>query len=497
MQKHIVKLLVLAMLASLTTLYSCGNNANETTAKTNEVTSNSTETDTANNAGETLYESDDLPSDLNYGGKTVTTFGWSDYNLVEFYAEEENGEIVNDAVFQRNLKVEERLNVKLAYRLEPGSNPNRESWVKTISQGITAGDGAYDIAGGYSMAGASLAVANMLIDLNDLDYLNFDKPWWPKSLQSEATCGGKLYFCSGDISTYMIYYLMGVYFNKQLILDHDLEDPFDLVNEGKWTLDKMLSMSEGVYQDVNGDGKKDLGDVYGYETHTTYIDPLYFGVGLRTTEKDENDIPVIAECFGGEKTHELLNTLVDFFKTNDGWMEKNSYDNANNMFIEGRVLFDNNELQFAVNYLRASELDYGVLPMPKYDEEQQDYYTVMSFPYTLYGVPVDAGDPDMSSAVMEALASESYRTVSPALFETAFKAKYAQDDKTAQMFDIIRSSAVFDFGRVFNDSMQSMTYSLFRSAVADSNTNWVSTYQAKEKSLDAALEKVVNALIGE
>lgn len=493
MKKPIAKLLVLAMLASMTTLYSCGNNADETTVDTKApITDTQTETES-----ETLYELDDLPSDLNYGGKTVTTYGWSDYDMVEFYAEEENGEIVNDAVFQRNLKVEERLNVTLEYRLEPGSNPNRESWVKTISQGITAGDGAYDIAGGYSMCGASLAVANMLIDLNSLDYLNFNKPWWPQSLQSEATCGGKLYFCSGDISTYMIYYLYGMYFNKQMIEDYALESPYDLVNEGKWTLDKMISMSEGVYQDVNGDGKKDVGDVYGFDTYPVYIDPFYFGAGLRTTEKDENDIPVIAECFGGEKTHDVLITLVDFFKTNDAWLEKSDVENTKNIFMEGRALFANNELQYAVNYLRASELDYGVVPMPKYDEEQQEYYTVMSFPYTLYGVPVDAGDPNMSAAVLEALASESYRTVSPALFETAFKAKYAQDDKTAQMFDLIRSSAVFDFGRVFNDSMQSMTYSLFRDAVSSGNTNWISTYQSKEKALDAALKKVVDALLGE
>ncbi len=491
MQKPIAKLLVLAML--LATCAGCGNNASETTADTT-ANNNTTPVETES---ETLYEPDDLPADLNFGGKTVTTFGWTGIDQIEFFVEEANGEIVNDAVFQRNLQVEDRLDVTLEYRLEPGANPDRASWVKTISQSITAGDSAYDIAAGYSMAGASLAVANMLIDLNNLDYLNFEKPWWPKSLQSEATCGGKLYFCSGDISNYMVYFLYGVYFNKQIIIDHALDDPYDLVNEGTWTLDKMISMSEGVYQDINGDGKKDLGDVYGFETHITYVDPFYFGVGLRTTEKDENDIPVIAECFCGEKTHELLNTLVDWFKKNDAWLEKDSYENGNKLFAEGRALFTTNEFQYAVTDLRASELEYGVVPMPKYDAEQQDYYTVMSFPYSLYGVPVDAADPNMSAAVLEAMGSEGYRTVSPALFETAFKAKYAQDDKTAQMFDLIRASAVFDFGRVFNDSMQSMTYNIFRDAVRNGSTNWVSTYQSKEKALNSNLQAVVDALLNE
>lgn len=486
MQKPIAKLLVLAML--LSACVGCGNQTSETTADT---TANTTPVETET---ETLYALDDLPADLNYDGKTVTTFGWSGPSTPEFYVEEQNGEIVNDAVFQRNLNVEERLGVKLEYRLEPGANPDRASWVKTISQSITAGDSAYDIAAGYSMAGASLAVANMLIDLNELNYLNFEKPWWPKSLQSEATCGGKLYFCSGDISTYMIYYMYAMYFNKQLIIDYDLEDPYELVQENKWTLDKLLSMTEGVYRDTNGDGKKDLGDVYGFGTHSTYVDPFYFSVGLRTTAKDENDIPVLSEAFGGEKTHELLITLVDWFDTNDAWLEKSDYANTGNMFAEGRSLFTNNEFMYTVTYLRSSDVDFGVVPMPKYDETQQEYYTVMSFPYSLYGVPVDAADANMSAAVLEALGSEGYRTVSPALFETAFKAKYAQDDKTAQMFDIIRSSVVFDFGRVFNDSMQSMTYSIFRNAVNGGNTNWISTYQSNEKPLISKLNEVVTAL---
>ncbi len=491
MKHHISIALILAML--LGTLAGCG----ESDAQTSTDTTAANETAPVETESETLYELDDLPSDLSFDGATVTTFGWSGPAMLEFYAEEQTGELVNDAIFARNLTVEERLTIELEYFLEPGANPERASWVKAISNNIQAGDGAYDIAAGYSMAGASLAVSNMLHDLNGLSYINLDKPWWPVSLQSEATCGGKLYFCSGDISTYMIYYLYGTYFNKQILMDFDLENPCDLVKEGTWTLEKMLSMASVVTKDVNGDGKKDLGDMYGLNTHTTYIDPFFFGVGLRTTDKNEEDIPVISELFGGEKTHELLVTLVEFFKSNAGWMEKSSYDNTRDMFRESRVLFMDHEFNFAVLHLRDVDFNYGIVPMPKYDEAQQNYHTVMSFPYSLYGVPVDAKDPDMSAAVMECIASESYRTVSPALFETGFKAKYAQDDEAAQMFDLIRSTVVFDFGRVFNDSMNSMTYSIFRSAVADGKTDWISTYAGKEKALHTALENVVSSLIGE
>ena len=484
--------LALALIMLLTSLAGCGNAPEEISTDTQTADTVPVETET-----ETLYEPDDLPADLSYDDATITTFGWSGPAAIEFFTEEMNGELVNDAVYQRNLQVEERLAVSLEYILEPGAYSDRNNWANTVVNSVQAGDSAYDITAGYSMAGATLAFRNVLINLNDLQYLNFNKPWWPDSLQKEATCAGKLYFCSGDISTYMIYYLYGTYVNKQMIEDHRLENPYDLVREGTWTFDKMLEMSTGIYQDVNGDGTKDVGDIYGLGTHSTYVDPFYFGVGLRTTEKDADDIPVIAESMGGEKAHWLLETLVSFFNTNDGWLENTDYANSDGMFKEGRALFCTNEFLYAAVKIRDVDIEYGIVPLPKYSAEQEEYYTVMSFPYSLYGVPVDARDPDMSSAVMECLASESYRTVTPALFETGLKVKYAQDDEAAQMFDLIRSSVVFDFGRVFNESMNGMTYSLFRSAVIGYKDNWMSIYASSEKSLDSALDKVVTALVGE
>ena len=168
-----------------------------------------------------------------------------------------------------------------------------------------------------------------------------------------------------------------------------------------------------------------------------------------------------------------------------------------NVFKEGRGLFCSHELTYAVNYLRDTTFTYGIVPYPKFDEEQQNYVTITSFPYTLYGIPIDARDPAMSAAVLEAMASESFRTVSPALFENAFKVKYAQDEQSSLMYDLIRSTVSFDFGRVFNNDLSGLTYSLFRSAVVGGNTNWASTIKANEKVLNKQLEKLTKSLLGE
>ncbi len=486
--KQVALLLVLAMLAGMVT--ACGS---DTKVQTDPDMTETTETTDTTQTEDTLYELDDLPSDLNFGGATVTTLGREGLSAIEFFAEEMNGELVNDAIYQRNLNVEDRLGVKLEYVMKPGTYNDMAEWMGAVTSSVQAGDKAYDMVAGYSMATASLAVQHALMELNTLEYLNFDKPWWPDSLLTEATCGGKLYVCSGDISTYMIYYMYGIYFNKDMITDYGLEDPYELVFDGTWTLDKMLEMSTGIYQDLNGNGKKDGEDQFGYDCYNVFVDSLYFGVGLWTTDKAEGDIPVLCAEFGGEKAHWLLETITEFMNTNDGLRTKDGEQDVNTrMFKEGRSLFSSNEFQYAALQLRDTEIGYGILPVPKYDADQKGYRTVMSFPYSLYAIPVDVKDASMAAAVMEALASESYRTVTPALFETGMKVKYAQDDETSQVFDIIRSSAVFDFGRMFAKDMEWLTYSLFRYAP---NSNWMSTYAKSEAKMETLLDTIVTALV--
>ena len=496
---HRISSAVTAILLHAASLTACGGAAETPIETQTEAADTAAVTEPAEVAP--VYEPDDLPEELDFGGVTSHIFGWEGdgEDIAEFFVEEADGDVVNDAIYDRNRTVEERLNLTLTYTLIPGNNSNRGTWTKTVSQSTLAGDGANDIVAGYSMCGATLANKRLLTDLMELDYLNFDKPWWPDSLIREATCGGKLYFCSGDISTYMIYYLFATFFNKTLVQNYDIENPYELVRNGQWTLDKLISISTDVYSDINGDGKKDAGDQFGYATHCVWADSLFFAADLRTTETGSDGIPVLSQKFGGEKTQALLTTLIDMFASNGMFLGLNGddYDVVRNQFLENRSMFITTQVCFANSYLRHSDVEYGILPLPKYDETQQDYYTVASFPYTLYGIPVDAKDPAMSAALLECLASESYRTVSPALFEIALKVKYAGDDDASEMYDIIRASNVFDFGRIFNDNLSSATYSLFRQALVDGNKNWISTYEKNAKNLAKQLEKVVNNLTKE
>lgn len=242
MKKIIRRALSLGLAALITTTFACGQ------AQSDNKTDTSAAVTSAEPEATTI---DSLPEDLDFGGRTVTWFVRSDPPSPEYYVEEQTGDIVDDAIFNRNQQVCERLNVNFDFFEIPGAWANRDSFNQTIQSSILAGDGAYDILAGYSMCIASISASGLLQDLASTEYLDFDQPWWSDSLMEQSSVNGKLYFASGDISTNLLYQMCGVYFNKGMIEDYNLENPYELVDSGKWTIDKLFEMSQGVYSDLD------------------------------------------------------------------------------------------------------------------------------------------------------------------------------------------------------------------------------------------------------
>ncbi len=440
------------------------------------------------------FEPDSLP-ELDFGGKTITFFIADYLGSGECYVEEQTGDIVNDAIWKRNADVCERLNVEFAYREEPGAWDNRKTFAEKLGASVMAGDHAYDIVSGYSMAMTHLTANAMLCDLNSLPYLDFSKPWWSEKLLTQATVCDKLYIASGDISPNFIYYMYGCYFNKSLMTDYGLTEPYQAVLDGTWTLDRVFTDSKGVYKDLNGNQKKDFDDQYGFEIAGVFPDSLYFASGLRTTDLDADGIPQISKDLSSEKVHDLIVKVNTFlYETDDGFYSDEKLENYNSHFQNGRSLYTIKYVSYASKSLRTADFNYGILPLPKYDEKQSEYYTCLSFPFNLFGIPLDANDPAMSAAVLEAMASAGYRTVSPALFEVALKVKYSSDDYASQMYDILRASTVWDFGRIFTDNLGTVTYSMFRKCILNNQSEWMSTYSSNEANLKALLNTLIDGI---
>lgn len=488
MAKRILVCLLVALLAF--SAVSCGGGSAETSAQptvSQDTTPVETEPETR----------DSLPSDLDFGGASVVVYGPTEL-LVPEYDAELTGDVVNDALHNRNESVKERLNIDLTFQLSPGLWADESTWKGSVRSAILAGDSAYDIVSGYSIFIVDLTVEQLFADLAHSKYLDFAQPWWSDTLLDNLVVDDRLCFVTGEISNNLVGTMFGVFFHNGLAADYGVGDLYGMVDDGKWTLDTMFGMSESIYNDVNGNGKRDEGDLYGLYADNTSFDNLYYAAGMSVIAPDADGNMVVSPDFSGEKMVSLLEKLCTAFHDAEGCAygtEENKF--ATTAFMEERALFLMAGVSAAPNSLRDVEFAYGVLPAPKWDEAQADYRSTISYVAALYAIPKDAKDPDMSSAVLEALASESHYTVTPAFYETAMKVKYSADNDSARMYDIMLSSVSYDFGRVYSRSALDGIPGLLRSMVQENNTNWRSTYASKEPVLQEKLEKLLEVLRAE
>ena len=424
---------------------------------------------------------------VDFGEEEVTLLYWSDREHEEFYVESQTGDLVNDAIYMRNQTVEERLGINFAYATEKGDASNEKTFAAKVNTSISAGDHAYDLVAAHSYTIGLCATQDLLYNLSDIEYVDFEKPWWPDKLIGQATINDKLFFVSGDISANVIYMMYVTFFNKDMVETYHLEDPYTLVENGKWTVDKQLEMCKGLYSDLNGNGAKDIGDQYGQYAYTLHLDSFLWGSDIIVLDTS-GDTPVVSAGVLGEKTLNLQEKVKGFFyDTSDGYLlTENS--KVSQHFAAGLSLFWNDRCRQAISFAEK-EINYGIIPIPKYDESQENYATLLGNPFSLYAIPKDSVTPDMAGAVLECMASESYRKISPALYEVALKLKYSQDDVSAKMFDIAKSSVVFDLGRILSNALSGPA-STWQKAITGS-VSWTTTIKAQEKPWNKQLEKML------
>lgn len=495
--KKKITALFLALLMTAPTFVSCsdsGNNgdtdADKTVTDVAGAEDNTTpEEETDSNVDENGYVKDSLP-ELDFGGQTVNVLYWSDVENQEFEAEEFTGENVNDAIYQRNLNVEDTLGITYNWIGTAGNGSNIDAYVAKVREAYTAGDNAYDILASYSRTIMASVINGFTTNLETAPYLDFEKPWWPDNLLTESTINDHLYLVSGDISTNVLHMMYCVYYNKQLIEDYQLEDPTELVFENQWTLDKLVSMTTDGYLDLNGNGQKDINDQFGFTIVNYHNDAFYTGSDLKLVEHDTEKTLIISPDFFGEKAISVIEKLGPWESSNDVYVGSD-YETP---FTEGRSIFTINRAHYASKALRDSELSYGIVPVPKYDEAQQNFRTVMGNPVTLYSVSANCQYVDICAAVLECMGSNGYRLTTPAIFENNMKKKYSVDDVNAQMYDIVRESVSFELGRFMNKYLSDIT-DIFFAALVGNDANWGSTAAKYTKVLDKQMSKVVEKIL--
>ncbi len=482
--------ILLAALMLLPVMVSCAENADtpdDISGDTGEVTAAETEDELAGltDMEKRAYLKDNLP-DENYGD---ADFRIAYYNGAEseVSTDEENGEILNDALFKRNRTVEERFGVKII-GIGCGGCYDQPG---VLRQTISSADDAYELCDSMVFLTGPIITDGYYLNWLNMEYNDLSQPWWIGGVNDCFRIGDAIYAVTGDMCVSTLKLTYGIYYNRTQGENYNMGGIYDEIRSGSWTIDRFIELNRNVYSDLNGNGKADDDDFYGFSAEAlTNLDIYSFAFGIPITEKDGEGIPQLV--FNNEKTITAVDKVLDLYYGGEGSRIVASAGNETAIFKAGRSLFVTSWLGHAYGTFRDMQDDYSILPYPKFDENQEKYLTGAMDNYSVLGAPITTKNPEMVSLITEALNIESYKTLFPTYYEQALQNKYARDVESIEMIDILMQGRNFDLVTLFASDITSMS-TLFRSVVSTKSNVFASKYASAEKGALRGLDKVLKA----
>ncbi len=439
---------------------------------------------------------DELPDDLDFGGEKLVIYCRAALEG-QLVVEEKIEDIINDAIFDRMTRIEDRLNIDIA-TVPVGANKSEAyNGVKNV---IKSGADQMDLAYLNPFGGTfNLAMDDALMNLSDYtDILDFDKPWWSKAYRQYSSVDESAnYIAVGHNSYTYITFGTGLAINTTLYEEKigEMSELYKLVLDGKWTLDKFKEVLKDSYEDINGDGAKDENDIYGHYATMNGLtaNGLAIAFGVKYTASNADNIPEFV--LNTPKNVEVLGKVSEFFYNTDGvYLTKTndqaSFDSRFTKFKEGKALTTFCYIQHMTNF-RDMEDDYSMIPYPKYDDVQENYATYLSPDIAVWMIPTICDDPERAATFLEAFSSDSYNYVTPQIYETAFQEAYSRDPMTGRMLDIIVDSQYTDFGLLHSELISGLYNFLAGEVFNSSDFNFVSKYDGQKDAWETSLQSII------
>ena len=474
-------LCALCVLCLAAAAVSCGGDNGK--QEQNTSTAPSSEADTA---AEAKYIND-LP-EADFNGEPFRIYVmYPEVYLYHFFVDEPDGEVINDMVYLRNAEVASRYNIVFEM--------HDENWVTgpdTIRTLISAGDDTYSLMIASHNRLSDIQVGGYLLPWEMAEAVDMTKPYYVRNANETFSMGGNTMLLFGDYTDSLINLTWAFVFNKRLAEDYDITGLYELVDEGKWTVDRFLSMIKGIYVDVNGDGKRGSEDFYGYLADDyPSVDAWSRPLDMSAISKDEDDFPVLD--FLRESTVDAYTTVYEMYYNTPSiyhsfgaWGHVSTYANGNSIFAS--MMFRD----IYGNSMRDMEDDYGVLPFPKLTEEME-YSTHLDGAFSALILPTTLSQEMLqrTGVITEALNAYSGEYVRPAIYETTLKLKTTRDEESARMMDLILESRSFSF-----DSMDELNFPLspicvLRDNIAKGTQSITAYYEKKNKSVTKRLENLI------
>ena len=441
-----------------------------------------------------VREQPNLPENLDFGGHTFTIMNnehslpmWTQYGVG---TDDMNGESLNDAIYSRNKTVEDQYNCTIvSYQtLDLGGE---------LSKLVKAGDSTMDLTTPHLRTFASQASGGLYIDLHTVESLDLSRPWYDQNSVAEVSIMNRLFGAATDITLMDKQATGALVFNKGIYSDYDLDstfgDIYSIVRDGKWTFEMMSAMATSVSSDLNGDGIMTDADLYGLLYQRDTLTSFFTAFDINLATKNADDIPEMT--LASDRNFTVTEHIFDLIYREDYCMHVMKYfgeqdytDKMVEMFQGDRALMMWIRLR-DVEDLRSMEADFGILPMPKYEESDNSYRSaVNSYVGTMTCIPQTNYDPDMTGYFIEALASESHYTVIPEYYNINLQGKISRDEESREMLDLIFSNRHYDLGEIYDPGNFANTLIFM---TMDGKRDIASLWAKQEKSVTRNLEKLL------
>ena len=415
--------------------------------------------------------------------------GSDEYYLpfAEFKATIQNGDVMNDAVYTRNMFLEEKYNVKIV-----GDEDTPANIKKAVQTNVLANDTTYDIYMPTTENAFGLALEGHFYEIDSINHVDIEKPWWMGDTMANLSILNDNYFLLGDIAFSNFIASSSITFNQVLATEYDLPNMYQLVRDGKWTIEKMHEICLQITRDLDGDGDIDNGDLWGASVSNFVWQPIYFGSGINLIEKDANDTPYLV--WDSERNMAVIDRMTAFLNDGNGVLVSQQHsdwkvDNRRN-FMESRSLFRIEQL-YGLQQIREAEFEYGILPAPKYDEAQEFYYSYVHPKQSqAICIPITNNRMELTGAILEDAAYQSYLSIRPAYYDVTLQGKLARNEDTVEMLNIMLahlnpdlSVAMVGAGLTIDTSM--------RNIYTNDLDQYTSVIKAAAKANATLLEKAV------
>ena len=444
---------------------------------------------------------DHIPENLKFNGEDIVILsrslqGWTQDEVA---VPELNSEPVNDAMFNRNIVVGDRLNVNIVSA--PIEDPDQFKPITEIERVVKAGSEDYDLVAAACYVALGSTVKGTFLDLTELEYLDLTQDYWMQGYNDVISYGESQHSATGMIALSTYRFAFVTMFNKALFDDKSLPYLYEAVSNNEWTLDYQASLTEDFYQDLNGDGKRDEEDLYGHVSCPGLnVDAYWSACDLPLVQKD-SDGAYAWVLDTGRLSDVVDKVLYLFYECGGTYLYKEvpnntEQDEIREMFSDGRAAMATLRL-IAVEQpdVRNMEQMYGIVPMPKYDANQAEYGTLMHDQFTVFCIPASAAAEkiEMIGATMEVMASESLRIVKPAYYEIALKRKYMSDPVAWDMLDLTFARVIVDAGVVYGEALGYPHHNL-RTIIQGKKNTVASKYGKMKPKMTKQLQKLITKM---